>query len=131
MGFGKKIQWVDGAVPSKFNCQQARKKRLCDIADCSREVFIERQRMDVLKEIIEESCLRGKIIPETYVQRGDNMMPTFNELLPEESSKIQNSDTNTNFTVTIEKSLQVNRNTILKNEKMNRICCLRFSKNKI
>lgn len=72
MGLAQKILLADNAVPSKFNCQEDRKRRLCD-ADLSREVFAKRQRMDVVKQCEEESHLHSQNSTET-LQRDDNMM---------------------------------------------------------
>lgn len=60
MGFSKKIFMVDGATPTKFDCQQDRKRRLCD-ADSSRDKLNKRQRMEIIKEFEEEIKLRDQV----------------------------------------------------------------------
>lgn len=51
MGFSKNILLTDDAVPTKFNCQEDRKRRLSD-AGPSREGFIKRQRIDLVTQCL-------------------------------------------------------------------------------
>lgn len=53
LGFSKKILLSDEAVPTKFDCQEDRKRRLFD-AGPSRQAFIKRQRLDY------EECLQSQ-----------------------------------------------------------------------
>lgn len=51
MGFSQKILLTDGAMPSKFDCQEDRKRGSSE-AGSSREVFLKRQRIDVVTECL-------------------------------------------------------------------------------
>ena len=70
MGFSQRILVADGAVPTKFHCQEDRKRRLSD-AGFSREVFLKRQRTDLITE-----CLQSQNATETHaesLQKDDDM----------------------------------------------------------
>lgn len=59
MGFSKKILLVDEAVPTKFHCQEDRRRRLYD-PELPRDVVAKRKRMDILKECEEENHLQNQ-----------------------------------------------------------------------
>lgn len=72
MGFSQKILLADEAVPTKFNCQEDRKRRLSD-AGPSREVFLKRKRIDIVTE-----CLQSQHVTENQaeiLQEVDDIIP--------------------------------------------------------
>lgn len=62
MGFSQRIIMVDGVMPSKFHCQQDRKKRVSD-ASTSRPAFLKRQKIQLIQE-----CEDIQINPTVTVQ---------------------------------------------------------------
>ncbi|KAH9635132.1 hypothetical protein HF086_000853 [Spodoptera exigua] len=63
MGFSQKILLRDEAVPTKFHCQEDRKRRLSPEAGPSREAFLKRQRRSLVTE-----CLESQSTTETEVE---------------------------------------------------------------
>ena len=72
MGFSSKILLTDKAVPSKFHCQEDRKRRLGD-HDHHSAVIAKRKRMELLKQFKEESHVQSQDMTET-VQKDDNIV---------------------------------------------------------
>ncbi|KAK9736907.1 DDE superfamily endonuclease [Popillia japonica] len=101
MGFSKKLLLAEGTLPSKFSCQEDRKKRLCDVGT-SRAAFVKRQKKDLLEECQKETQLQQEI--EIGVESDDNIMimKTIAEL-----PKTQDKDTLTDSITTSEKSVQI------------------------
>ncbi|XP_044733469.1 uncharacterized protein LOC123296073 [Chrysoperla carnea] len=74
MGFAKKLLVMDTAVPSKFNCQEDHKKRLCDLSDC--HLFICEENIKLEKELNTELIIKEEIFEERDI--------TEHELIQEE-----------------------------------------------
>lgn len=72
MGFSSKILLADEAVPSKFHCQEDRKRRLGD-PDHQSAVIAKRKRMEVLKQFEEGSHDQSQDMTET-AQKDDNIV---------------------------------------------------------
>lgn len=81
MGFSQKVLLSDEAVPTKFHCQEDRKRRLSDPGP-SREVFLKRQRIDVVTECLQSQridvgteCLQIQSAAETHasLQKDDDI----------------------------------------------------------
>ncbi|KAF9412224.1 hypothetical protein HW555_009209, partial [Spodoptera exigua] len=103
MGFSQKILLRDEAVPTKFHCQEDRKRRLSPEAGPSREAFLKRQRRSLVTE-----CLESQSTTETEVesiQQLDNIIQ--DAVMLEETSKTQEKETSTETIITLEKSVQV------------------------
>ncbi|KAH9628608.1 hypothetical protein HF086_010342 [Spodoptera exigua] len=103
MGFSQKILLRDEAVPTKFHCQEDRKRRLSPEAGPSREAFLKRQRRSLVTE-----CLESQSTTETEVesiQQLDNIIQ--DAIMLEETSKTQEKETSTETIITLEKSVQV------------------------
>ncbi|XP_028165203.1 uncharacterized protein LOC114356295 isoform X3 [Ostrinia furnacalis] len=102
MGFSQKILLADEAVPTKFDCQEDRKKRLSSEGS-SRKAFLKRQRADLITE-----CLQNQSVTETEKLLKDEVMTQMIE--PEELPRTQDKESITKFTnsiITLEKSVQV------------------------
>lgn len=54
MGFSKRKLLVNDTLPSRFDCQQDRQKRLND-SSTSRAAFVKRQKIDLIQEC-EQEC---------------------------------------------------------------------------
>ncbi|XP_041986010.1 zinc finger protein 468-like isoform X2 [Aricia agestis] len=63
MGFSQKIFLTDEAVPTKFHCQEDRKRRLSPQAGPSRDTSLKRQRKSLVAE-----CLESQSTTETDVE---------------------------------------------------------------
>ncbi|KAH9642797.1 hypothetical protein HF086_012291 [Spodoptera exigua] len=103
MGFSQKILLRDEAVPTKFHCQEDRKRRLSPEAGPSREAFLKRQRRSLVTE-----CLESQSTTETEVesiQQLDNIIQ--DAVMLEETSKTQEKEISTETIITLEKSVQV------------------------
>lgn len=72
MGFSSKILLTDKAVPSKFHCQEDRKRRLGE-ADQRSAVIAKRERKKLLKQTEEGSHFQSQDITETG-QKNDNII---------------------------------------------------------
>lgn len=68
MGFSQKLFLVDGIVPSKFHCQQDRRKRMCDTST-SRRAFVKRQRTQLVQKCkeIQSTATMQDVIIETPI----------------------------------------------------------------
>ncbi|KAF9419667.1 hypothetical protein HW555_003945 [Spodoptera exigua] len=94
MGFSQKILLRDEAVPTKFHCQEDRKRRL-----------------SLKLDLLEKRSLKGKeevFTTETEVesiQQLDNIIQ--DAVMLEETSKTQEKETSTETIITLEKSVQV------------------------
>lgn len=72
MGFSSKILLTDKAVPSKFHCQEDRKRRLGE-PDQRSAVIAKRERKKLLKQTEEGSHVQSQDITETG-QKNDNII---------------------------------------------------------
>ncbi|XP_028166100.1 uncharacterized protein LOC114356912 [Ostrinia furnacalis] len=104
MGFSQKILLADEAVPTKFDCQEDRKRRLSGKGS-SRKVFLKRQRTDLITE-----CLQNQSVTETERLQKDEVMTQMIE--PEELPRTQDKESITNPIITLEKSVQVSTKVI-------------------
>ncbi|XP_063833447.1 uncharacterized protein LOC135082597 [Ostrinia nubilalis] len=104
MGFSQKILLADEAVPTKFDCQEDRKRRLSSEGS-SRKVFLKRQRTDLITE-----CLQNQSVTETERLQKDEVMTQMIE--PEELPRTQDKESITNPIITLEKSVQVSTKVI-------------------
>ncbi|XP_041970068.1 uncharacterized protein LOC121726673 isoform X2 [Aricia agestis] len=105
MGFSQKIFLTDKAVPTKFHCQEDRKRRLSPQAGPSRDTSLKRQRKSLVAE-----CLESQSTTETEVesmnQQHDSIIVQDTVML-EEIPKTLDKETSTETVVTVEKSVQV------------------------
>ncbi|XP_041986258.1 uncharacterized protein LOC121738345 isoform X1 [Aricia agestis] len=105
MGFSQKIFLTDEAVPTKFHCQEDRKRRLSPQAGPSRDTSLKRQRKSLVAE-----CLESQSTTETDVesmnQQHDSIIVQDTVML-EEIPKTLDKETSTETVVTVEKSVQV------------------------
>lgn len=103
MGFSQKIFVTDEAVPTKFHCQEDRKRRMSD-AGSSREVFLKRKRIDLVRE-----CLQSQSATETHTESSQKDVDIVQEITeqPEELPDTQDKETFTDPIITAEKSVQV------------------------
>lgn len=104
MGFSQKILLADETVPTKFHCQEDRKRRMPDVTS-SRKVLLKRQRTELVAE-----CLQSQSASETFAesfQKDDEM--TQNVIEPEELPKTQDKETITDPIINVEKSTQTTK----------------------
>lgn len=72
MGFSQRIIMVDGVLPSKFHCQQDRRKRMCN-ASTSRPAFVKRQKTQLIQEcedIQPTATVQEVVISEAHMTTG-------------------------------------------------------------
>ncbi|KAF5303555.1 hypothetical protein FQR65_LT08156 [Abscondita terminalis] len=103
MGFSQKLFLIDDDVPTKFHCQEDRKRRLSPEAVPIREVFLKRQRKSLVTE-----CLESQSKTKTHVeciQTDENIEQEVVTL--EELPKSQDKKTSTEIIITADKSIQV------------------------
>ncbi|CAH1972125.1 unnamed protein product [Acanthoscelides obtectus] len=102
MGFRKKILLTEDAVPTKFHCQEDRKRPLSD-AGLSRGAYVKRKRMDLVN-----TCLQSQNATEAQaesLQKDESLIQDIIE--PQGLSRTQDRETITNSIITAEKSVQV------------------------
>lgn len=71
MGFSQKILLADEAVPSKFHCQDDRKRRLSD-PGFSRKAFVKRQRIDTVTDCLQSVSATETETPAESLQKDDH-----------------------------------------------------------
>ncbi|CAG5026297.1 unnamed protein product [Parnassius apollo] len=94
MGFSQKILLTDESVPTKFHCQEDRKRRIFDAGPYV-EVFLKRQRVNLVTE-----SLRTQSSTETHTESLQN------DIEPKESPKTQDKETITDPITNVENSVQ-------------------------
>ncbi|CAH1957906.1 unnamed protein product [Acanthoscelides obtectus] len=102
MGFSQKILLTEDAVPTKFHCQEDRKRPLSD-AGLSRGAYVKRKRMDLVN-----TCLQSQNATEAQaesLQKDESLIQDIIE--PQGLSRTQDRETITNSIITAEKSVQV------------------------
>ncbi|CAH1974842.1 unnamed protein product [Acanthoscelides obtectus] len=102
MGFSKKILLTEDAVPTKFHCQEDRKRPLSD-AGLSRGAYVKRKRMDLVN-----TCLQSQNATEAQaesLQKDESLIQDIIE--PQGLSRTQDRETITNSIITAEKSVHV------------------------